>query len=188
MITTSDFSKGKRFLHNNEPYQIVDVSLQSPTARGGNTLCKVKARNLLSGKLISESFKGGTKFDEPDIRFNNVQYLYDEGNDVVFMDQTSYEQFNVAKETIGGGVVYLTEELKVKAMYFNDSPINIELPQYVEVVVSSVEPGTRGNTASGSVTTKATLENGQEVQVPLNIKDGDRILVEPGTNTFYQRA
>lgn len=188
MLTTTDFSKGTRFLIDGEPYAIVDFTVQSPTARGGNTLVKFKAKNLLTGRLISESVKSGTKYDEPDLHFSNVQFLYLDGAEAVFMDQTSYEQFQLTLESIGFGSKFLTDELKIKAMYFNGNPVNIELPEHVALKIDSVEPGTRGNTASASVTTKAILSNGEECQVPLNIKEGDNVLVSTEDGSYHQRA
>jgi len=171
-----------------EPYAIVEVTSQTPSARGASTLIKIKARNLLTGRLRSESIKSGTKFDQPDLRQVNVQYLYDDGRDAVFMDQQSFEQFQISRETIGTAAKYLNEELKIKAMYFNNNPINVALPQHVELEVVSVEPGSRGNTASSTVTTNAELSNGVSIRVPLNIKNGDRILVDTTDDSFYQRA
>ena len=188
MLTTTDFSKGTRFLIDDEPYVIVDFTVQSPSARGGNTLCKFKARNLLTGRLRSESVKSGTKYDEPDLHFNSVQFLYVDGTDGVFMDQSTYEQFNLTLESIGFGAKFLTDELKIKAMYFNGNPVNVELPETVPMSVDSVEPGSRGNTASASVTTKAVLSNGEECQVPLNIKEGDKILVVTESGAYHSRA
>jgi elongation factor P len=188
MITTADFSIGTRILIDNEPFEIVDMTVQSPTARGGNTLVKFKARNLLNGRLTSESVKAGTKFEEPEIRFAHVQYLYTEGEDAVFMDQETYEQFNIPLAALGEQARYLDPELKIKAMYFNEAPVNIELPQYVELEVTMVEPGSRGNTANSTVTTRAELSNGMEVQVPLNIKQGERVLINTTNHTYHQRA
>lgn len=188
MITTSDFSKGTRYLHNDAPFTIIDFTVQSPTARGGATLVKVKARNLLTGQLVNETFKSGTKFEQPDLEYNTVQYLYQDGEEVVFMDSSSYEQFQLPKASLENEIKYLTEDLKIRAMYFNGNPINVEIPAQVELTVTMVEPGTKGNTASGSVTTRSELSNGMECQVPLNVKEGDRILVDTASNTFYSRA
>ncbi len=188
MITTSDFGKNVRFLHEGEPYVIVDFTTQSPSARGASTLVKVKARNLLNGKLINETFKAGTKFEQPDVRMETVQYLYNEGENAVFMDSKTYDQFSLSLESIGSGAKYLREDLKIIALYFNENPVNVELPQHVECEVETVEPGARGNTASGSVTTKAVLSNGIEVQVPLNIKDGDKVLINTADDSFHARA
>ena len=126
--------------------------------------------------------------NEPDVRYASVQYLYMDGDDAVFMDQETFEQFQVSREAIGEQHKYLNENLKIRAMYFNDNPVNVDIPQHVECTVESVEPGAKGNTASGSVTTNAVLENGVTVKVPLNIKDGDKILVDTTTNAFYKRA
>lgn len=188
MISTSDFAKGVRFLVDNEPYVILEVMVQTGSGRGSGGSVKVKARNLLTGRFLAETFKPGTKFEQPDIRQSNVQYLYNDGADAVFMDQESFEQFNLPLEALDEQAVYLREDLKIKALYFNNKAVSVEIPLHVEVTVDSVEPGTRGNTASGTVTTKATLDNGHAVQVPLNIKAGDKIIVNTNDHTFYQRA
>lgn len=188
MISTTDFGKGVRFLHNNEPFVVLDVQVQSLGGRGGTGLVKVKARNLLTGKFISEGFKAGTKFDEPDLVYTNVQYLYNEGSNAVFMDQESYDQFTLPLEAIGNQARYLREDLKIRAMYFNGAPVNVEIPQYVSVKVTSVEPGTRGNTATGTVMTNAELENGMTMKVPLGVKEGDSIMVNTHDDEFYSRG
>jgi elongation factor P len=188
MLTTADFGKGVRILMNNEPYTILDVSMQTASGRGSNTLVKFKARNLLTGKLVSEAVKAGTKFEEPDLRYGNVQYLYSEGDQAVFMDQESYEQFNLALEVIGEQARYLSEEVKLKAMYFNGTPVSVEFPMHVPMKVSSVEPADRGNTATGSIMTRAELEGGYECQVPVHVKSCDTILVNTTDHTFYQRV
>lgn len=188
MISTSDFSKGTRFMHKDEPHAIIDFQVQSPTARGGSTLVKVKARNLLTGKLISETFKAGTKFEIPDLLYNSVQFLYTNGDNAVFMNQETYEQFELPIASIENEAKYLDEELKIKAMYFNGEPVSIEIPELIKLTVTMVEPSTRGNTASGTVTTRAELSNGMECQVPLNIKEGEVVLVDSSTNAFHSRA
>lgn len=188
MLTTTDFKKGVRFLYNREPYMILDVVVQTPSGRGGATLVKVKARNLLDGRFVTETFKAGEKFDEPDISYAQVQYLYSEGDNAVFMDQEHFEQHEIPLSAIGEQAKYLSEDLKIRVMFFNGRPTNIELPQYVEVVVSSVEPGTRGDTATGVVLTNAVLENGMTIKVPLGIKVGERILITTEDDSFYRRA
>lgn len=188
MITTSDFSKGVRILIDGAPCVILDYTSQTPSARGAATIVKFKARNLLTGQLLSESVRAGAKYEQPDIRFAKVQYLYDEGEDAVFMETDTYEQFSLAREVIGDAAKYLTEELEIRAIFFNDNVVNVELPTHVELEVVMVEPGSRGNTASGSVTTPAELSNGVRIQVPLHIKSGQRILVDTRDDSFYQKA
>ena len=188
MLTTADFSKGTRILIAGEPYVVIEVSMQTASGRGSNTLVKFRARNLLTGKLTNEAVKNGSKFEEPDLRYGNVQYLFSEAENAVFMDQESYEQFNLSLEVIGEQTRYLSEDVKIKAMYFNGTPVSVEFPQHVAVKVSSVEPADRGNTASGVILTKAELENGTECQVPTHVKSGDTILVSTEDHSFYQRV
>lgn len=188
MLTTADFSKGTRILIEGEPYVVLEINMQTASGRGSNTLVKFKARNLLSGKLVNEAVKNGTKFEEPDLRYGNVQYLYTEGDAAVFMDQESYDQFNIPTDVIGDQVRYLSEDVKIKAMYFNGTPVSVELPMHVPVKVSSVEPADRGNTATGTILTKAELENGHTCQVPIHVKAGDTILITTEDHSFYQRV
>jgi elongation factor P len=188
MITTADFKKGLRVLINNEPFQIIDFTVQSPTARGGGTLVKLKARSLITGFLTNETIKSGTKFDEPDLRFGNVQYLYMDGTDAVFMNTETYDQFNLTDKVIAGTEAYLSESLKIKALYYNGNVINIEIPQHVILEVTMVEPGERGNTSSGNVMTGAELSNGMKIKVPINTKVGQMISVDTETGTYHQRA
>ncbi len=187
MISTADFGKGVRFLFENEPYEIMEVATQSPSARGAATLVKIKAKNLLTGKLINESIKAGMKFDQPDIHFAPVQYLYQEGSDFVFMDQKSYDQFNIEAGTIGDKSKYLSDGMELRALYFNGRVVNVEIPNRVTVKVDSVEPAVKGNTA-GKITTKAHLDNGINVQVPLFVKPGDNIIVDTDSDTFVEKA
>ena len=188
MITTADFKKGTRILINNEPFQLLDWTVQSPTARGGGTLVKVKARSLITGFLINETIKSGTKFEEPDIHFAAVQFLYMDGTEAVFMNSETFEQFNLTAEALDGVEIYLSESLKIKALYYNGNVINIEIPQYVVLEVTMVEPGERGNTSSGTVMTGAELSNGMEIKVPINTKVGQMISVDTTTGTYHQRA
>ena len=188
MISTADFGKNVRILLNNEPYVILDVTMQTASGRGSNTQIKFKARNLLTGKLVNEAVKSGSKFEEPDLRFGNVQYLYPEGDQAVFMDQESFEQFNLAKEIIGEQVRYLRDDVAIKAMYFNGVPVSVEFPQHVVMKVTMVEPADRGNTATGTVLTKAELEGGYECQVPVHVKSGDSIWVDTTDHSFHQRV
>jgi elongation factor P len=188
MITTADFGKGTRILLNGEPYVILDVTIQTAGGRGGNTQSKFRARNLLTGKLVNEAVKAGTKFEEPDLRYGNVQFLYLDGDSAVFMDQETFDQFNIPLATIDEQARYLAEDVKLKVMYFNGTPVNVEFPQHVAVKVAMVEPAERGNTATGAVMTRAQLENGHDVQVPAHVKSGDTILVNPLDHSFYQRV
>lgn len=188
MLTTADFGKGTRILLNGEPYVILDVTMQTASGRGSNTLIKFRARNLLTGVLVNEQTKNGTKFEEPDVRYVNVQFLYLEGDQAIFMEQESFEQIGIPLAIIGEQARYLREDVKIKAMYFNDQPVSVELPQHVAMKVTMVEPADRGNTATGTVMTRAELEGGHECKVPVHVKEGDTILVDTSEHAFYQRV
>ncbi len=188
MLTTADFAKGVRILIGNDPCEIIETTSQSPSARGSATLVKVKARSLLTGKLLNETFKAGTKFEEPEVHFATVQYLYTEGSDIVVMDKENYEQFSLPSENIGSRVKYLHEDLDLRALYYNGSIVNLELPAQVKLEVEFSEPGEKGNTASSTVTKLARMTNGIEVQVPLFIKEGQSIWVNTIDDSFAKKG
>lgn len=188
MISTNDFKKGVRYELDGAPWQIMEQSVHNPSARGAATLVKVKVRNLVTGQVLQKSYKAGEMFDEPDLTRLKVQYLYEDGEDLVFMDQESYEQFNVAKEKLGDSLPWLTDGFELELLKYNSDIINVELPQSVVAEVSSVEGGARGDTASGKVTSKAILANGIQLQVPTFIKEGSKVKVDPTTNAYLGRG
>ncbi|MCA9561216.1 MAG: elongation factor P [Myxococcales bacterium] len=192
MLTTSDFRKGVRVEIDGQPWTIVSVATQSPSARGAATLVKARLRNVLSGQISDRTFKSGEKFKEPDLQHRPAQYLYsapeDEGSVYHFMDAANYEQFELRDDDLGDDAQWLVENLEVRAVVFNDRVVGIELPQFVEMELESVEPGSKGDTASGGVTTTATTTTGIRVQVPLYIQAGDRVRIDTGTGSFKDRV
>ncbi|MBN2497641.1 MAG: elongation factor P [Deltaproteobacteria bacterium] len=188
MLSTSDFKKGLRILLDGDPYVIMETKTQTPSARGAATLVKAKVRNLRTDQVFDKSFKSGEKFDEPDLEKRAVQYLYDEGDTLVFMDGDSYEQVRVPKEELGDKAAFMQDGLECKALFFEGRMLDLELPQTLEFEVVEVEPGTKGDTVQGSATKPATLANGMRVQVPLYIKQGDVIRVSTKDGRFAERV
>lgn len=192
MLTTSDFKKGLRIELDGAPWTVVTTNTQSPSARGAATLVKVRLRNVLDGSVSDRTFKSGEKFEAPDLQFRPAQYLYGEreGEETVFhfMDLGNYEQFFLRDGDLGDDAQWLVDQLEVRAVVYNDRVVGIELPQFVEMVLDSVEPGSRGDTASGSVTTAATTTTGVRVQVPLYINAGDVVRIDTGTGGFKDRV
>ncbi len=192
MLTTGDFKKGLRVEVDGQPWTIVTTTTQSPSARGAATLVKARLRNVLTGQVSDRTFKSGEKFGEPDLQFRPSQYLYavPEGDAQVhhFMDNTSYEQFELRDDDLGVDARLLVENIEVRAVLFNDRVCGIELPQFVEMELTEVEPGTKGDTASGGVTTTATTMTGLKVQVPLYISSGDVVRIDTGTCEFKDRV
>ncbi|MBV72047.1 MAG: elongation factor P [Myxococcales bacterium] len=191
MLTTSDFKKGLRIELDGAPWTVVKTTTQTPSARGAATLVKARLKNVLTGQVSDRSFKSGDKFIEPDLQMRAAQYLYSEpdGNDTIyhFMDSANYEQFEIRGDEIEDEQRWLTENLDVKAVLYNDAVVGIELPQFVELEIDSVEPGSRGDTASGSVTTTAHTVTGVRLQVPLFVKAGDTVRVDTTTGSFKDR-
>jgi elongation factor P len=192
MISTSDFKKGLRVEMDGQPWTIVSVKSQSPSARGAATLVKIRIKNVLTGQVSDRTIKAGEKFDEPDLQFRTAQYLYSQpdGAETIytFMDMTSYEQFELRDGDMEGQTQWLVESVEVESVVFNERVCGIELPQFVEMELESVEPGSRGDTASGGVSTPALTTTGVRVQVPLYINAGDRVRIDTGTGNFKERV
>jgi elongation factor P len=170
------------------PYHCLDVDVSTPTARGGQTLVRLKMRNLLTRAVFDKTFKAAEKFKEPDLDFVTAAYLYSDADGCHFMDQTSFETLTLSADLLGDDRLLLSDNLLVQVQRFNGRPIGLQLPPVVELTVTATEPGVRGDTASGGVTKPATLETGLEVRVPLFIKEGEKVKVHTETREFAGRA
>lgn len=170
------------------PYLCLDVEVSKPSARGGQTLVRLKMRNLLTRAVFDRTFKASDMFGEPDLAKRAATFLYTDGDAWHFMDQESFETLSLAPETIGDDRLLLTDSLPVLVHTYNGRPIGLEMPVIVELTVTDTEPAVRGDTASGGVTKSATLETGLEVRVPLFIRSGERVKVHSETRAFAGRA
>jgi len=176
------------FEFEDAPYHCLGVEISTPTARGGQTLVRIKMRNLLTGNVFDKTFKAGDKFKEPDLASVPATYLYSDSGGYHFMDQESYETLTLSAAMVGDGRELLVDNVLVDIQKYNGNPIGIEFPPHVELTVTSTEPGVRGDTASGGVTKLATLETGLEIRVPLFIKEGEKVKVHTETREFAGRA
>jgi elongation factor P len=176
------------FEFENAPYHCIDVEVSKPTARGGQTLVRLKMRNLLTRAVFDKTFKAGEKFREPDLVVVPATFLYSDGQGYNFMDQENYETLTLGADMVGEDSDLLMDNVAVQIQKYNGNPIGLQLPSIVELAVRHTEPGTRGDTASGSVTKAATLETGLEIRVPLFIKEGERVKVHTETREFAGRA
>ena len=170
------------------PYHCLDVDVSTPTARGGQTLVRLKMRNLLTKAVFDKTFKAGDKFKEPDLDSANASFLYTDGDGFHFMDQETFETLTLGADRVGDDRLLLVDNVLVQIQRYNGNPIGIQFPPHVELRVTSTEPGVRGDTASGSVLKLATLETGLEIKVPLFIKEGERVKVHTETREFAGRA
>ncbi len=181
--------KRKMFVEfENAPYHIIDVDVSKPTARGGQTLVRLKMRNLLTQAVFDKTFKAGDKFAEPDLDSLNATFLYGDADGFHFMDQESFETITLPAGIVGDGRELLVDNVAVQIQRYNSRPIGLQFPPHVELTVTATEPGVRGDTASGGVTKLATLETGLSIRVPLFIKEGEKVKVHTETREFAGRA
>jgi elongation factor P len=176
------------FEYEGAPYHCLDVEVSRPTARGGQTLVRIKMRNLLTRAVFDKTFKAAEKFEEPDLATIPASFLYADGDGYHFMDQESFDTLTLGADMLGDDRLLLVDNLVVQVQKFNGNPIGVQFPPHVELTVTATEPGARGNTASGSVTKLATLETGLQIQVPLFIKEGEKVKVHSETREFSGRA
>ena len=162
--------------------------VNTPSARGGQTLVRLKIRNLLTNAVFEKTFKASDKFKEPDLQQVQASYLYSDGDGSHFLDQESFETLTLSDEVIGNALDFLIGGGIVELLKYNGNPIGLELPTFVELEVTSTEPGVRGDSASGGATKQAKLETGLEIRVPLFIKEGEKVKVSTETRSFSGRA
>jgi elongation factor P len=176
------------FEYEDAPYHCLDVQVSKPTARGGQTLVRLKMRNLITRAVFDRTFKAGDKFQEPDLAMIPASFLYADATGFHFMDQETYDTLTLGDDVVGDDRQLLVDALLVQIQKYNGNPIGLQLPPHVELSVASTEPGVRGDTASGGVTKPATLETGLEIRVPLFIKEGEKVKVHSDTREFAGRA
>jgi elongation factor P len=188
VIEAIEVKRKMYFEFEGAPYHCLDVEVSTPTARGGQTLVRLKMRNLLTRAVFDKTFRAGDKFQEPDLVVDPATYLYADSAGFHFMDQETFETLTVSTSIVGDDRQLLADNLLVQIQKFNGRPIGVQFPPHVELKVASTEPGVRGDTASGGATKVATLETGLEIRVPLFIKEGETVRVHTETRAFAGRA
>lgn len=188
LIEAINVKRKMLFEHENIPYYCMDAEVSSPTARGGQTLVRLKMRNLLNNAVFEKSFKAGDKFKEPDLELVPATFLYSDGDGFHFLDQQSFETLTLTESMVGDATDFLIESLEIQVHKYNGNPIGLELPIFVELTVTETEPGIKGDTSSGSVTKVAKLETGLEIRVPLFLKEGEKVKVSTENRDFAGRA
>src|SRR6201987_642683 len=174
LIDAIDVKRKMTFEFENLPYYCMESEISTPTARGGQTLVRLKMRNLLTQAVFDKTFKAGDKFKEPDLEMVDVSYLYSDGDGSHFLDQESFETLTLTGEMVGNALDFLIEGALIQLRKFNGNPIGLELPMFVELKIAYTEPGARGD-SSGGATKPAKLETGLEIRVPLFIKEGEKV-------------
>jgi elongation factor P len=187
MFTTSDFKKGLVIQLEGAPCIITDVTTQSPTARGANTMVKTRYRNLITGQVFDKTFRSGDKVDEADFERHKGQFLYADGGRGVFMDLENYEQFEMEEENFEPLSMYLLDGAEVVLGLFEGRMVNVDLPLSVELAVTETAPVLKNATATAE-TKDAILETGLKIKVPPYLESGERVKVDTRDGRFLSRA
>lgn len=187
MLTTAELKRGLVIQLEQAPCLVLEVAFQSPSARGGNTLVKTKYRNLLTGQVLEKTFKSGEKVDEADFERHKGQFLYAAGDQGVFMDLETYEQFEIGEELFEPLSGFLLDGTEVQLGLFQGQVVSIDLPMVVELTVTETAPAIRHATATAQ-TKEALLETGLRIQVPGYLESGEKIRVDTRDGRFVSRA
>jgi len=184
-LSITNLKKGTLFQLTGVPYRVVDYN-QKVMGRGGS-IVNVRIKSLIDGKVLEKTFKGNDQIESADVSNQSVQYLYSDGSIFYFMNEDSFEQFEVPADLVGDGAGYLKEGDVVTLQFFDGVPINVELPKNVPLVVTYTEDAVKGDTSS-SITKDATLETGVTIRVPAFIKQGDLISVDTSNGSYRERV
>lgn len=185
VFSTSDFKKGLKILYKGEPYMILEYQWVKP-GKGG-AFIRTKMKNMLTGLIREETFRSGEKFEDPNLSYKEMLFLYTDNGMYHFMDQESYEEVTLNTTQISEILDFLKEQTIYTVLYFRGKPISVTPPMFIELIVTETQPGVRGDTAQGGATKPATLETGLVLQIPLFIDEGDIIKVDTRDTTYIER-
>lgn len=185
MIDTSDFRNGLSFILDNNIFQIIEFQHVKP-GKGG-AFVRTRLKNLNTGATIDKTFRAGEKMEQAILERKKMSFLYNQGDEYVFMDMESFDQITIPASVIGPQVKYLKDNTEVEVLSHNEKVLGVDLPMAMEFEVKETDPGLRGDTASGG-SKPATLETGAVVNVPLFVNIGDKIRVDTRTDSYIERV
>ncbi len=185
MASTSDFRTGMVLMIDGEYFSIVEFQ-HVKMGRGG-AFVRTKLKNFKTDRVVEKTFRGGEKVDEARVERHKMQYLYQEADSLVLMDQETFDQLHVPVEMIGDNLAFLKEGEIVDVLMHGEIPLGVEIPTFVILQVTSTEPGVKGDTVSGA-TKKAVVETGGEIQVPLFLEEGTMVKVDTRTGEYIERV
>jgi elongation factor P len=185
MYDCSDLRKGLKIEIDGDPYVIVQFDFVKPGK--GQALYKCKLKNMVTGVQIDRTYRSGEKFNEANLEEQQMEFLYTDGNEFCFMNSSTYAQEFLTREQVGDNIALLKENTVCNVLLFNGTPIDITLPNFMELQVTQTDPWVKGDTATGS-TKPATLETGYEVQVPPFIEEGDLLRIDTRTKAYVERV
>lgn len=185
MISVNDFKTGVTIEMDGQAYVVVDFQHVKPGK--GAAFVRAKLKNVKTGGVVEKTFRAGEKLPKAHLERREMQYLYNDGEGYVFMDNENYEQITISADAMGDGVKWLLENMNIHVLFFQGNIIGLDMPNFVELEVIDTEPGIKGDTATGA-TKSATLQTGARVQVPLFINTGDRLRIDTRTGLYMERA
>jgi elongation factor P len=186
-VNVTEIGRGDILEIGGDPWQVSEITSQTPSARGAAMMVKAKLRNLRTGQGLAKSWRGGETVDTAEVERHNVQYLYGQGDTFVFMDLQSYEQLSLHEEQVGEAKGYLLENQELRAISFGSRVIALELPLTVDLTITDTAPAIKGATAQAQLK-PAVVETGLSVMVPSYIESGERIRVDTRDGRFVERA
>ena len=185
MATTNDLKNGMTLNIDGSLWTVIEFQHVKPGK--GPAFVRTKMKQVLTGKVVEKTFNAGVKVEVAVVEKRDMQYLYKDGADFVFMDTTTYDQMTISEATVGEGANYLLENAEVNVAIHEGQPLYVELPASVTLEITSTEPGIQGDRSSGG-TKPATVETGINIQVPLFIKQGEKVLVDTRDGSYLGRA
>jgi elongation factor P len=185
MYETGDFRKGLKIEFEGSPYIIVDFQHVSPGK--GAAFTRTKMKNLLTNNSIERNIRSGEKVGVPNIEERQYQYMYSDGEGYHLMDQKNFEQIALSAEQVGDRKNYFQEGANISVLFYNEKPITVDVPTFVELKIVDTQPGIRGDTVSGGGK-PATLETGAVVNVPMHLNEGDKIKVDTRDNSYIEKV
>ena len=184
--STNEVRGGFKIEVEGQPYIVINNDFFKPGK--GQAINRIKMKHLLTGRVIERTFKSGEKFDIADVSEISMRLLYKESDGVVFMDEKTFEQIKIPFENIGDNDQWLLDDHLYEVIFYNDVPVNVEPPIFIEMVIVETTPGVRGDTASGRVLKPAILESGAKVQVPIFVEQGEKIKIDTRTGEYVSRV
>ena len=184
-VSTNQFKNGMHVELEGQVWRIVEFQHVKPGKGGAFVRTKMKA--LESGSVVEKTFRAGEKFARVHTEVKSVQYLYDSGDEVIFMDEQTYEQFSLPRASLEEDLAFLQPSSSVQMLTVDGRPGGLQMPSSLELTVTETEPGVKGDTVS-NVTKPATLETGAVIQVPLFVNIGDRLKIDPREKRYISRA
>ncbi|MEI7436947.1 MAG: elongation factor P [bacterium] len=183
--SAGDLRKGLKVEFEKKPYVVTEFTFVKPGKGASIYTCRLKC--MLDGTTMQRAFRANDVFGVPDLEEKTMRYSYNEGDDFIFMD-TNFEQITIPAKVLGDSRYFLFEDCEVQVLFFNNNPVEVTLPTFVEKVVIETQPGARGNTAAGNVTKPAKIAGGYELPVPLFVNEGDTIKIDTRTGLYSDRV